>query len=628
MAFTEKIRVVIDVAADNAASSFRKLKTDVAAAEGAMGKLKAGGGAALAGIKANALTLAAAGGAALVTFGAKAVAAASDLQESANAVNVTFGDSAEGIHALGEAAADTVGLSNAAFNSMAVQFSSFATTVAGEGGDVVDVIDDLSTRAADFASVMNIDVAEAARVFQSGLAGETEPLKKFGINLAAAEVEAYALREGLIDVGETMSEATKVQARYGLLMELTSKTSGDFKNTSDSLANSQRRVKAQLTNVSAEIGARLIPAIEDAIPVVEGLIDVLDKIGGTSIENPFQFDTQDTVDSIIEATGEMEHYHSEFEGGIDLSKRYSDTQNLVAREVANAKVEFDEAARLTAMYAERMHGAEASVRDALKAQERQNEVLAEQRDRFQSAADAVYNLHDAERAAYDAIKAANEILEDEDASLYDIRAANEDAVKAIDDVITAQVEAAGVTRDSVAGNRKWNEAMLYNASTMEGPVAKATLEHIARMNGIPEEKITEIMAQDNAALVLADHLTRLGRIPPVVTTRLRVTGQTVGSDGRLIGVRATDITKEVRGATGGIVTQPTMALIGEAGPEAVIPLNKAPGASPLPTGASSDGARINLTVNAGMGADGARIGNMIIETIKQYERHNGAGWRS
>jgi hypothetical protein len=425
-----------------------------------------------------------------------------------------------------------------------------------------------------------------------------------------------------------MSEATKVQARYGLLMELTSKTSGDFRNTSDSLANSQRRVKAQLTNVSAEIGARLIPAIEDAIPVVEGLIDVLDKIGGTSIENPFQFDTQDTVDSIIEATGEMEHYHSEFEGGIDLSKRYSDTQNLVAREVANAKVEFDEAARLTAMYAERMHGAEASVRDALEAQERQNEVLAEQRDRFQNAADAVYNLHDAERAAYEAIQAANEILEDEEASLYDIRAANEDAAKAIDDVVTAQVEASGVTRDSTLGARKWTEAMLYNASTMDGPVKNATLEHIARMNGIPEEKITEIMAQDNAALILADHLRRLGAIPREVTTRLRVTGQTVTRGGDIIGQRSTDGTIKV-GATGGIVTQPTMALIGEAGPEAVIPLNKAPGASPLPTGASSDGARIiNLTVNAGMGADGARIGNMIIETIKQYERHNGAGWRS
>jgi hypothetical protein len=40
------------------------------------------------------------------------------------------------------------------------------------------------------------------------------------------------------------------------------------------------------------------------------------------------------------------------------------------------------------------------------------------------------------------------------------------------------------------------------------------------------------------------------------------------------------------GATGGIVTRPTLALIGEAGPEAVVPLNRTPGSSPLPSGAS------------------------------------------
>lgn len=47
------------------------------------------------------------------------------------------------------------------------------------------------------------------------------------------------------------------------------------------------------------------------------------------------------------------------------------------------------------------------------------------------------------------------------------------------------------------------------------------------------------------------------------------------------------------GATGGIVTRPTMAMIGEAGPEAVVPLNRTPGSSPLRLGG---GAVINVTV--------------------------------
>jgi hypothetical protein len=67
-------------------------------------------------------------------------------------------------------------------------------------------------------------------------------------------------------------------------------------------------------------------------------------------------------------------------------------------------------------------------------------------------------------------------------------------------------------------------------------------------------------------------------------------------------------------AKGGIVTQPTQALIGERGAEAVIPLNK-----------MSDfmGTSINITVNAGMGTDGAVVGQQIIDAIKQAERRSG-----
>ena len=67
-------------------------------------------------------------------------------------------------------------------------------------------------------------------------------------------------------------------------------------------------------------------------------------------------------------------------------------------------------------------------------------------------------------------------------------------------------------------------------------------------------------------------------------------------------------------AKGGIVNKPTLALIGEAGPEAVVPLNR----NNTPTGNT-----INLTVNAGMGADGASIGREIVDIIKRYERVSG-----
>jgi len=209
---------------------------------------------------------------AVVDFGKNTITAASDLGESVNAVNVTFGESAEGILKLGENAATAVGLSNAQFNGLAVQFSSFASTVAGEGGDVVGVMDDLTGRAADFASVMNVDVADAAQIFQSGLAGETEPLKKYGIDLSAAAVETYALANGIVNAGEKMTEQDKVQARYGLLMQETAKTAGDFANTQDGMANGSRVLQAQFSDLQAELGEKLLPAMETAVSVGRDMI--------------------------------------------------------------------------------------------------------------------------------------------------------------------------------------------------------------------------------------------------------------------------------------------------------------------------------------------------------------------
>jgi hypothetical protein len=204
------------------------------------------------------------------------VSGASDLNESLNAVSVAYGDATGGIIALGETAANRLGLSQNAFNSIATQFSGFAANIAGEGGDVVGFIDELSTRGADFASVFNLDVNEALGLFQSGLAGETEPLRRFGIDLSAATVEAFAYANGIGEVGKPLTEAEKQQARYGALLEQTNIVQGDFANTSDSLANAQRILGANFENVQATVGGPLLNAFAN---LTTGLLPVIEQMG-------------------------------------------------------------------------------------------------------------------------------------------------------------------------------------------------------------------------------------------------------------------------------------------------------------------------------------------------------------
>lgn len=77
-------------------------------------------------------------------------------------------------------------------------------------------------------------------------------------------------------------------------------------------------------------------------------------------------------------------------------------------------------------------------------------------------------------------------------------------------------------------------------------------------------------------------------------------------------------------AAGGQMTQGGLSWVGERGPELlnlptgaqVIPLGK------IPTGGSNNSFVIN--VNAGMGADGAALGEQIVTAIRKYERTSGA----
>ena len=227
---------------------------------GAFGKLKGAAGGLLLG----------AGAVAAVKIMKDAVAAASNLEESINAVDVSFGEAAAGIHELGRTSVDQFGLSTRAVNDAAVGMSAFADKI--NAADPADAFKNVIQRATDFGSVMNITTEETLEKFRAGLSGEAEPLKRFGINLSSAEVEAVALREGIISVGEKMTEGQKIQARYAAIMEQTAKTAGDFANTSDGLAGSQKKLSAAWEEAQVVLGEQLTPALAEVLTQLTKLL--------------------------------------------------------------------------------------------------------------------------------------------------------------------------------------------------------------------------------------------------------------------------------------------------------------------------------------------------------------------
>lgn len=219
------------------------------------------------------------------------VSEASNLEESINAVQVAFGTAGQSVLDIGNNAATAFGLARSEFNAAAVTFSGFADDVVGPGGDVADFIQTLTQRGADFASVFNIEASEALRVFRSGLSGESEPLKRFGIILNETAVKEFAFARGIAEVGTELTNQQKVLARYQLLLEETSKVEGDFANTSDSLANSLRIARAAFSEVQVAIGQGFTPAISTAAQFVSQNIQTFIDLGeaiGTRLKEAFE----------------------------------------------------------------------------------------------------------------------------------------------------------------------------------------------------------------------------------------------------------------------------------------------------------------------------------------------------
>lgn len=211
---------------------------------------------------------------ALLGLGVVTVKAASDLGESINAVNVTFKNASETITTFGETAAESVGLSQNSFNELATVIGAQLKQSGLDIDTVADQTINLTQRAADLASVFNVDVADATSALGSALRGEAEPARRFGINISDAAVQAEALASGLVNSKNEITDQIKVQARLALIFKQSADVAGDFANTSDSLANTTKILKANLENTAAELGQALLPAVTDvaagALELVRG----------------------------------------------------------------------------------------------------------------------------------------------------------------------------------------------------------------------------------------------------------------------------------------------------------------------------------------------------------------------
>jgi hypothetical protein len=571
---------------------------------------------------------------------APAIKAASDFEESASKVDVIFGKASKSVKDFANDAAVSLGQSKQDVLNAAGVFGTFGKAAGLAGEDLGLFTTDFVTLATDLASFNNSTPEEAVMAIGAALRGESEPLRRYGILLDDATLKAEATTLGIYKGNKALTSQQKILAAQSAIYKQSGDAQGDFARTSDGLANSQRTLSALFKNFQIQLGQQLLPATTD---FVNGLIDIADamekipqpseqaskKIGLftkiiQSAINPISafinsvrllgsgfFDAEEATGAYNQALGvSSQQQMRSGDAAAEFNKKFKETPPAVG----GAKKEVESFA--------------GALKDKLsEAVDTAKEKLADAKTEFSdfatSVSDAVIGALDFNKALedgkygfkgfLDSLRKQVKGVEDygtnlqtalamnlsEDALAFVLDAGSEAGAKIASELVkggqaaidetNALVESAQAAADKVGMNAatKWYQSGVDSAQKMvDGLVAELDLM---------TPKLMEQMDK------IAAKMKRKVNIDVVITERVN----------KIVATVSTGIPKM---ADGGIVNRPTLALIGEAGPEAVVPLSK--------MGGMGGGGEININVNGGM-ATSAEIGQSILNALRAYQRSAG-----
>ncbi|OJW12666.1 MAG: hypothetical protein BGO49_24920 [Planctomycetales bacterium 71-10] len=201
-------------------------------------------------------------------LGVKAAASAAHLNETFNATEQVFGKSAEGVIQASKEMAGAFGTNQKAFLEGSNALGSLLQGMGFAQEDSAKLGTSLSKLAADASAFRDVPLDVALQKIRSGLSGEAEPLKEWGILIDENTVKNYALTHGLAKQGAELSNAAKAQARLALISQGLSKDQGALAREATGPAAQISEFWGRLQNLVDTVGASLAPVLGGALETI------------------------------------------------------------------------------------------------------------------------------------------------------------------------------------------------------------------------------------------------------------------------------------------------------------------------------------------------------------------------
>lgn len=160
------------------------------------------------------------------------------------------------------------------------QMRSVLTALGVDAEQSLKIVDQLQRRSLDIGAFANVEDAEAFRAVISGLTGETEPLKRFGIVVNETATKAELLRLGFKGNAEQASEGAKAIARANIIMRQSAEMHGQVARESDQLAEQEKRTRAEFTKAAEDFGRKFLPVAKDVLVWASNALEAFNDLPG------------------------------------------------------------------------------------------------------------------------------------------------------------------------------------------------------------------------------------------------------------------------------------------------------------------------------------------------------------
>jgi hypothetical protein len=543
VAFRERFELLIDVVTGQSTSNIGKLRNEFAQADGAMAKTKVAAGGVFDLLKANAVPIAAGAGVAIAAFAAKAVSDFQSTALGAGQLRDSLGVTAEEASRLQEVAGDlgigvnvlekSMGRMNRAATDTPEAFDRIGASIARSRDGTVNVtqtflnaidalnrIPDASKRASAAQEIFGRGWMEISELVEMGASGVREAMASVEQSKIIDDAEVARAREFRDRLDDLRGVIESVVLEIGgALVPVLTEVANAVKTATDAtapLAAAFEKITnlpvvgtltswlgpMQMVTAPLRIWGGLIGGVQDAWNSLRGNGGVNGLIRELGVATEGASDaTKQYAENVKSGTAETSTFEARLAAAATTAGR---TEGALAAEAAVMEDVYESAtegkARLEAMNAAQER-AEQAAQDAADALRDEATALQEQADAMRGSVDAGFALRDSQRDAAVQFVETNTVAQEQAGDMEAMAAAMDDAAQAAISVADNEVrvagetaKAAGQTQTASEASSVYNRSLLQQAASTDGPARSAILNYIGAVNGIPPEKLTDIVA--------------------------------------------------------------------------------------------------------------------------------------